>query len=61
MLNFNNRLTLSLQFSASKNSIMLLRDVASNTSPTSIPEPSTLAIFALGMMGLVTRRFKKKS
>jgi len=27
----------------------------------SVPEPSTLAIFALGMMGLVSRRFKKKS
>ena len=26
---------------------------------TSIPEPSTLAIFALGMMGLVSRRFKR--
>jgi len=26
-----------------------------------IPEPSTLAIFALGMIGLVSRRFKKKS
>ena len=25
----------------------------------SVPEPSTLAIFALGMMGLATRRFKK--
>jgi hypothetical protein len=26
-----------------------------------VPEPSTLAIFALGMMGLASRRFKKKS
>lgn len=26
-----------------------------------VPEPSTLAIFALGMIGLVTRRFKKQS
>jgi len=26
-----------------------------------VPEPSTLAIFALGIMGLVSRRFKKKS
>ncbi|SIS67400.1 PEP-CTERM sorting domain-containing protein [Neptunomonas antarctica] len=30
-------------------------------SPSAIPEPSTLAIFALGIMGLATRRFKKKS
>jgi hypothetical protein len=26
-----------------------------------VPEPSTLAIFALGVMGLASRRFKKKS
>jgi hypothetical protein len=26
-----------------------------------VPEPSTLAIFALGMMGLVSHRFKKQS
>jgi hypothetical protein len=28
---------------------------------TSVPEPSTLAIFALGMIGLATRRFKKQA
>jgi hypothetical protein len=28
---------------------------------TSVPEPSTLAIFALGLMGLASRRFKKQS
>jgi hypothetical protein len=28
---------------------------------THVPEPSTLAIFALGLMGLASRRFKKKS
>jgi hypothetical protein len=28
---------------------------------TEVPEPSTLAIFALGMMGLASRRFKKQS
>lgn len=27
---------------------------------TEVPEPSTLAIFALGMIGLVSRRFKKQ-
>jgi hypothetical protein len=27
---------------------------------TQVPEPSTLAIFTLGMFGLVTRKFKKK-
>jgi len=28
---------------------------------TAVPEPSTLAIFALGMIGLASRRFKKQS
>jgi hypothetical protein len=31
------------------------------TGVTSVPEPSTLAIFALGMIGLASRRFKKQS
>ena len=30
------------------------------SDPTSVPEPSTLAIFALGIMGLASRRFKKQ-
>jgi hypothetical protein len=30
------------------------------TSAPSVPEPSTLAIFALGMIGLASRRFKKQ-
>jgi hypothetical protein len=29
--------------------------------PTPVPEPTTLAVFALGMIGLASRRFKKKS
>lgn len=28
--------------------------------PSEVPEPSTLAIFALGLMGLAVRRFKKQ-
>jgi hypothetical protein len=28
--------------------------------PSQVPEPSTLAIFALGIMGLASRRFKKQ-
>ena len=31
-----------------------------DASSVDVPEPSTLAIFALGFMGLVSRRFKKK-
>jgi hypothetical protein len=32
-----------------------------NVNYTDVPEPSTLAIFALGIMGLASRRFKKQS
>jgi len=32
-----------------------------NGTTTDVPEPSTLAIFALGMIGLASRRFKKQS
>ena len=32
-----------------------------NCGKVDVPEPSTLAIFALGMMGLASRRFKKQS
>jgi hypothetical protein len=32
-----------------------------SVSASSIPEPSSLAIFALGMIGLASRRFKKQS
>ena len=38
---------------------MLVRDLSSPLP--SVPEPSTLAIFALGMIGLASRRFKKQS
>jgi len=31
------------------------------SASTDVPEPSTLAIFALGLMGLASRRFKKQS
>jgi hypothetical protein len=37
-------------------SFALIRDHA-----TEVPEPTTLAIFALGMIGLASRRFKKQS
>jgi len=35
--------------------------IANNQSTRDVPEPSSLAIFALGMMGLASRRFKKQA
>jgi hypothetical protein len=32
-----------------------------NLTSTGVPEPSTLAIFALGMIGLASRRSNKQS
>jgi len=37
-----------------------IMEVAFEVSTVDVPEPSTLAIFALGMIGLASRRFKKK-
>jgi hypothetical protein len=48
--NYSNLLSKSSQASS-----VLVRSV------TDVPEPSTLAIFALGMIGLASRRFKKQS
>jgi hypothetical protein len=42
--------------------IIVIQDTAQVWGTTSeVPEPSTLAIFALGLMGLASRRFKKQS
>jgi len=35
--------------------------MTTTSAQVSVPEPSTLAIFALGVMGLVSRRFKKQA
>ena len=32
-----------------------------NFNVTEVPEPSTLAVFALGLVGLASRKFKKKA
>jgi len=37
------------------------REIQVFSSSVAVPEPSTLAIFALGMIGLASRRFKKQS
>ena len=37
------------------------RGISSGSVTANVPEPSTLAIFALGLMGLASRRFKKRS
>ena len=43
-------------------STMLVRRTSgARGGSTAVPEPSTLAIFALGMIGLASRRFKKQS
>ena len=42
--------------------IMVIQDTSQVWGTTSqVPEPSTLAIFALGLMGLASRRFNKQS
>jgi len=38
-----------------------LVDYSNGAASTAVPEPSTLAIFALGIMGLAARRFKKQA
>ena len=43
------------------NSFRLVGDTQNGGLATSVPEPTTLAIFALGMIGLASRRFKKQS
>ena len=39
----------------------LTKSTFGGQKPIGVPEPSTLAIFALGMIGLASRRFKKQS
>lgn len=41
------------------NALGVVTLIIQKNSVTSVPEPSTLAIFALGMIGLASRRFKK--
>jgi hypothetical protein len=50
----------SLVISAPTDGLFALMDDLT-VSASSVPEPSTLAIFALGIIGLASRRFKKQS
>jgi hypothetical protein len=56
-LNIGSYSTRWLQYSDSSQS--LRDDIVINIGVQNVPEPSTLVIFALGIMGLVSRRFKK--
>ena len=49
------------QRSSFDSSFRLVGDTQNGGLATSVPEPSTLAIFALGVIGLASRRFKKQS
>jgi len=37
-----------------------IKGIRSDNKVTSVPEPTTIAIFALGIMGLASRRMKKQ-
>ncbi|AOW77657.1 hypothetical protein A3Q34_12825 [Colwellia sp. PAMC 20917] len=47
-------------YSGKINGSTVANDFAFSLSSQDVPEPSTLAIFALGMIGLASRRFKKQ-
>ncbi|MFT6735239.1 MAG: hypothetical protein ACJAS9_003444 [Polaribacter sp.] len=51
----------SENFAGSVDFIRIHSDASSFGQVATVPEPSTLAIFALGMIGLVSRRFKKQA
>ncbi len=51
----------SFRFSWSSDDVVGLESISFNEITSApVPEPSTLAIFALGIMGLASRRFKKQ-
>lgn len=63
-LDFNNTasgFSLSLAVPESEFAAFSGNTLVSQSSINDVPEPSTMAIFALGFIGLASRRFKKKS
>jgi len=46
-------------YNLSQDNVLYAGITEQNLPSSSVPEPSTLAIFALGMIGLASRRFKK--
>jgi hypothetical protein len=62
VVNFNNAGSgFYLQFASTRSELAAFNgtNVVSQSATNNVPEPSTLAVFALGLMGLVSRRFKK--
>jgi hypothetical protein len=53
--------SVTVNFSAMNNSDMYTFNIDTTPAVNAVPEPSTLAIFALGMIGLASRRYKKQS
>jgi hypothetical protein len=63
-LSFNTPVTssyLTLRATNIENNTASYREIQVFSSSVAVSEPSTLAIFALGVMGLVSRRFKKQA
>lgn len=61
---FENNGEASLEFTVADSSRVFTHfndPLGATTLVTDVPEPTTLAIFALGLMGLASRRFKKQS
>ena len=61
---FENTGEASLEFTVADSSRVFTHfndPLGSTTLVTDVPEPTTLAIFALGLMGLASRRFNKQS
>jgi hypothetical protein len=58
---YTNMYYIDVQGNAHQTQILFAQGQVSTHAYLDVPEPSTLAIFALGMIGLASRRFKKQS